>query len=365
MKKTKYIKKSLVSLVIILMIVFSFVGCEAGITEQNPPEVVSTSPSNGSTDVAINGNITATFKESMDSASITTSTFTVSNGVSDITGIVTYDVPNKKAIFAPSAILDNSKEYTATLTTSVKTSSSVAMAGNKVWTFTTAAAGVGPSPVLLRTAGTYVILAKTGISTVPASVITGDVGISPAAESYMTGFSQTDATGYATSPQVTGFLYAADMAPPTNTNLTTAVEDMLLAYSDAAGRINPDHLNFNAGELGGQTLNAGLYKWTSPVTTTGSDVTISGGANDIWIFQIDGDLSLGNNLKVLLSGGAQAKNIVWQVAGEVVLGTGSHFEGIILCETKITMNTGASMNGRLLSKTQVALDQVTVTKPAL
>lgn len=365
MKKTKSLRKYLVSILAIIIITVAFIGCNSDIVQNDPPEVVSTSPSKDATDAAIHGTITATFKESMDSATITDSTFTVNNGVSNIAGTVTYDVANKKAIFAPSAILVNSKVYTATLTTGVKTTANVAMTENKVWSFTTAPAGIGPSPVLLGTAGNYVILAKTAISTVPGSVITGDVGISPAAESYMTGFSQTDATGYATSPQVTGFLFAADMAPPTNTNLTTAVENMLTAYSDAADRINPGQLNYNAGELGGQTLNAGLYKWTSSVTTTGSDVTISGGANDTWIFQITGDLSVDSNLKVILSGGAQAKNIVWQVAGEVVLGTGSHFEGIILCETKITMNTGASMNGRLLSKTQVALDQATVTKPAL
>jgi hypothetical protein len=210
------------------------------------------------------------------------------------------------------------------------------------------------------------MLAKTAISTIPASVITGDVGLSPAAKSYLTGFSQTDATGYATSPQVTGFLYAADMSPPTSSNLTTAVEDMLLAYNDAASRITPDILNHGAGEIGGQTLAPGLYKWTSSVTITGSDVTINGGANDTWIFQIDNNLSIDANLKVTLSGGAQAKNIVWQVAGEdVTMGTGSHFEGIVLSIKQITMNTGASINGKLLAQTQIALDQATVTDVAL
>ncbi len=349
----------------IILIAIPFVGCDSDIAQNDPPEVTATSPSKGATDAAIHATISATFKESMDSTTISSSSFTVSKDGANVAGTVTYDVANKKAVFAPSAILSNSKVYIATVTTGVKTLSNIAMTENKVWSFTTAPAGTGPSPVLLGTAGNYVILAKTGISTVPSSVITGDVGISPAAESYMTGFSQTDATGYATSPQVTGFLFAADMAPPTNTNLTTAVEDMVLAYTDASGRITADQLNFNAGEIGGQTLAPGLYKWTSSVTTTGSDVTINGGANDTWIFQITGDLSVDSNLKVILSGGAQAKNIVWQVAGEVDLKTGSHFEGIVLCETKITMGTSSSMNGRLLSKTQIALDQSTVTKPAL
>lgn len=362
MKKINDVRKYLVAMFAIIVIAVSFIGCEAGLVI---PEVNATSPANGSISAAVDGNITATFSTAMDSASITSSTFTVSKGGIPITGSVTYDAANKRAIFAPAALLSYSQTYTATLTTGVKTLDNVAMTGKKDWTFTTNAAGAGPTPVLLRTAGKYVILAKSAISTVPSSVITGDVGISPAAESYMTGFSQTDATGYATSPQVTGFLFAADMAPPTNTNLTTAVEDMILAYNNAAGRTSPDQLNFNAGAIGGQTLGSGLYKWTTSVTISGSNVTISGGANDTWIFQIDGDLNLDSAKQVILSGGAQAKNIVWQVSGKVVMGANSHFEGIVLCLTEITMDTSASMDGRLLAQTQIALKQATVTQPTV
>ncbi|MDY0371668.1 MAG: ice-binding family protein [Sphaerochaetaceae bacterium] len=366
MRKRKNMRKYLILMIAIIAIAVSFIGCEAGIVTLGPPKIVTTTPNNVSTGANVNGTITATFDEAMDATTITTSTFTVSKGGVDLDGAVTYDEPNKKAIFAPSAILEYSTEYQATVTTGVKTNTNIEMVENKVWSFTTTAEGIGPDPVLLGTAGNYVMLAKTAISTIPASVITGDVGLSPAAKSYLTGFSQTDATGYATSPQVTGFLYAADMSPPTSSNLTTAVEDMLLAYNDAASRITPDILNHGAGEIGGQTLAPGLYKWTSSVTITGSDVTINGGANDTWIFQIDNNLSIDANLKVTLSGGAQAKNIVWQVAGEdVTMGTGSHFEGIVLSIKQITMNTGASINGKLLAQTQIALDQATVTDVAL
>jgi hypothetical protein len=342
----------------------AFIGCDATINTKDPPVVGSTLPAHESTGANINGTITAIFNEPVDPSTITDETFTVSTGGTDIAGIVTYDAPNKKAIFAPSANLGYTTAYTATLTTGVKNLEGTAITEAKVWTFTTASAGVGPSPLNLRTAANYVILAKSAISTVPDSVITGDVGLSPAAESYMTGFSQTDATGYATSFQVDGFLYAADMVSPTSTNLTTAVEDMITAYNDAAGRSTPDLLNHGAGEIGSLTLAPGLYKWTSSVTI-GSDVTIQGGANDTWIFQIAGDLSLSSNFDVILSGGAQAKNIFWQVSGEVTMGTGSHFEGIVLSMTNITMNTGASINGRLLAQTQIALDQATVTNPVL
>ncbi|MEX2335461.1 MAG: ice-binding family protein, partial [Pseudohongiella sp.] len=235
----------------------------------------------------------------------------------------------------------------------------------QVYTVTADAVVQGPSPVLLGSSGNFAILAKTAVSTVPASSINGDVGVSPAATSFLTGFSLTlVGTTSATSTQVTGSLYGADMTPPTNTNLTTAVLDMQTAYTDAAGRSTPDFLNLGAGNIGGQTLAAGLYTWGTSVTIPG-DVVISGGANDVWIFQISGDLNISANQRVTLAGGAQAKNIFWQVAGEVVIQAGAHFEGNILSQTAITMETGASLHGRALAQTMVALDSATVVKPAL
>jgi hypothetical protein len=172
----------------------------------------------------------------------------------------------------------------------------------------------------------------------------------------------TNATGYATSSQVTGKLFAADMVSPTSSNLTTAVENMITAYNDAAGRPTPDFLELATGNIGGRTLTQGLYKWTSTVTLP-SDVVISGGANDVWIFQISGDLTVSNGVKITLTGGAQAKNIFWQVAGQATVGTTAHFEGIILSMTGITFQTGASLNGRALAQTAVILDGSTITNP--
>ncbi len=224
--------------------------------------------------------------------------------------------------------------------------------------------GLGPAPVLLGTAGNFVILAKTAVSTVPSSAITGDVGVSPAATSFLTGFSLTlVGTTSATSTQVTGNLYGADMTTPTNSNLTTAVANMETAYTDAAGRSLPDFTNLGSGEIGGQTLVPGLYKWTTGVTIS-SDVTISGGANDVWIFQIPGNLAMSAAKNVILGGEAKAKNIFWQLSGTVDIGANAHFEGIILSQTAINLQTGASMNGRALAQTAVTLDQNAVTKPA-
>jgi hypothetical protein len=196
-------------------------------------------------------------------------------------------------------------------------------------------------------------------------MITGDLGLSPAAATYLTGFTLTaDATNvFATSTQVVGKAFAADYAVPTPSNLTTAVGAMHLAYTDAATRPTPNFLNLASGNLGGLTLAPGLYTWTSAVTMP-SGVTINGGANDVWIFQTSGNLSMSPAILITLAGGAQAKNIFWQVAGQVNIGTGAHFEGIILCQTQVTLDTSATLNGRILAQTMVALQQATVTQPA-
>jgi hypothetical protein len=222
---------------------------------------------------------------------------------------------------------------------------------------------LGPAPVRLGDAGEYAILAQSAISNVPTSVVTGDVGLSPAAASYITGLNLTRAGAKWTSPEIIGDVFSADNDPNTPTDLTIAVADMLTAYADAAGRPTPAFLNLRDGAIGGLTLTPGLYKWTSTVTIP-TDVTLSGGAQDVWIFQITGDLTLAAAQQILLSGGARARNIIWQVAGEVDFGTSSHAEGIVLSRTAIHMGAGASLNGRLLAQTGVTLQSSTVTGPA-
>lgn len=223
--------------------------------------------------------------------------------------------------------------------------------------------GLGPDPVSLGSAGNYVILAKSAISNVPTSAVTGDLGLSPAAASYITGFDLTRVGTTWSSAQVIGDVYAADNDPPTPTLLTTAVADMETAYTDAASRKDPTFLDLGAGTIGGLTLTPGLYRWTSTVTIP-SDITLAGEADAVWIFQVTGDLKLGADRDMILSGGARAKNIVWQVAGAVELGTGSHAEGTMLAQTDIDLGTGASINGRLLAQTSVAIAGAVITAPA-
>ena len=220
-------------------------------------------------------------------------------------------------------------------------------------------------PVNLGTAGNFVILAKTGVSTTGTTAVVGDIGLSPAAASYVTGFGLiADATNtFSRSSLVTGKIYAADYAPPTPSNMTTAIGDMELAFTDAAGRSLPDFTELYAGDISGRTLVPGLYKWGTGVLITSAGVTLSGGANDVWIFQIAQDLTVNNSAIITLAGGAQAKNIFWQVSGQATLGTAADFKGIILSQTLISLNTGAVMNGRALAQTAVTLDATAITAP--
>jgi hypothetical protein len=224
--------------------------------------------------------------------------------------------------------------------------------------------GKGPGPVALGTAGNFVILAKSGVSTVPTSNITGNVGVSPISSTALTGFSQNmDASNtFSTSAQVTGKLFASDYSNPTPPNLTTAVNDMQTAYTTAAG-LPANVTELGAGNIGGMTLAPGVYKWSTGLLIP-TNVTLSGGAKDTWVFEVAQTLNLAAATTVVLSGGAVPSNVVWQVAGGVTLNTTSSMQGVILAQTQINMNSGASINGRLLAQTAVNLISNVVTQPA-
>jgi len=224
-------------------------------------------------------------------------------------------------------------------------------------TVAAAAASVIPG-VDLGLASNFAILSKAGVTDVYKSTVTGDVGSSPI----------TGAAILLSCPEVVGTIYSVDAAGPLPSSvnnpsmLSTAVSNMEAAYTDAAGRINPDFLNLGAGSIGSLTLTPGLYKWTSTLTIP-TDVTLNGGPNDVFIFQVAGTLTMASAVKVILTGGVQAKNIYWVAAGAVTLGTTSHFEGNILGKTGINLQTGATMNGRMLAQTDVTLEMNTVVKP--
>ena len=206
----------------------------------------------------------------------------------------------------------------------------------------------GPAPVDLGSAARFTILAGAAITTTGGGVINGDVGASPIAGS---------AIGIPAA-QVHGTIYAVDASGPAGSvvdpvMLTAAKGDLTTAYNSAAGRTpipTGDFLNPGAGNIGGLNLVPGLYKFTSTALITGSDVTLTGGANDVWIFQIAADLQLGSGIKVILAGGARAGNIFWQVGTSAVLDTSSVFKGTIMADQAITMNTSSTLEGRALAR---------------
>jgi len=351
--------KKVLPAVAMLLVVLS-PGCKKDDVTYTYPTGTSSVPMNNATGVSRSEGIAFTFNEAMDPLTLNETTFTLKQGTTSVPGSVSYS--GKTATFKPSAILAAATSYTATITTGAKSLTGNSLSTNAVWSFKTGGATSNLAAVVLGSSSNYVILAKTAINNVATSAITGDLGLSPAATSYVTGFALTNSTGYATASQVTGKIYAADMVAPTPINLTTAVNNMQTAYTDAAGRPSPDYTELATGNIGGKTLSSGLYKWTNTVTMP-SDVTISGSANDVWIFQIAGNLTVSSAAKIVLAGGAQAKNIFWQVAGTVNLGSTSHFEGIIMSKTSITLQTGASLNGRALAQTSVILDKNTVIMP--
>lgn len=333
--------------------------------QTSAPTVRSNHPLEGATGVALDSNATVTFSEPMDASTLGAASFRLTSGdpAVAVPGAVIYS--DNSAVFWPAEPLASDTTYTATITAAARSAAGVAIASDHVWAFTTGDTVRGPgSPVELGTAARFVILAKSGISTVPTSAVTGDLGVSPAAASAITGFSLTaDSTNvFATSPQVTGRVFAADYAVPTPSDLTAAVSDMELAFTDAAGRA-PDVTELGAGDIGGATLEPGVYAWGTGLLIP-TDVTLTGSATDVWVFQIAQDLTVSSGVRVRLAGGALPQNVFWQVAGQVDLGTTAHFEGVVLTQTSITLGTGASIDGRLLAQTAVTIAGSTIVEPA-
>ena len=229
-----------------------------------------------------------------------------------------------------------------------------------------ASAEIMIQPVPLDLAAKFAIVSKTGVTTTGNTAIGGAIGVSPIAGSAITGFNMTleSSRRFSTSSQVLGKIFAANYASPTPTMLTKVIGDMQIAYTNAAGRVNPNFVNFAAGNIGGRVLRPGLYKWSTDVIIP-ANVAIAGSQDAVWIFQVAGTMSIASGKRMILSGGAQSKNIFWQVAGGTVFGTNSQVSGNILSKTSIVMQTGARLNGRALAQTAVTLDANALTRPPL
>ncbi len=311
--------------------------------DTNPPIVIATVPANSATGVAINQTINATFSKAMDPATISTGNFLVAGpGTTPVTGTVAYDVVSKIATFIPASNLAQNTVYRATMTTGAKDLAGNALASNFVWNFATAATTAGQAPVALGSATTFAVLAGSTVTSTGGTTVNGDLGVSPG-------------TGLTGAPTVNGTIHLGDAAA------AQAQLDLTTAYNDAAGR-TVGAIGV-AGNLGGQTLTPGLYKSTSSLAISSGDLTLDarGDANAVFIFQMASTLTTTSGRQVILTNGANAANVFWQVGSSATLGTGSVFKGNILAYTSITLTTGATLQGRALARNgAVTLDSNTV-----
>ena len=324
---------------------FSVTGGRSGSATMNVrvvgsiPAVSSTFPADGASGVALNTIVTAKFNGVMDASTITTATFTLKLGSSPVAGSVSYT--GTTATFTPAAPLSGTAVYTASLSGEIRDQAGVPLVTQRSWTFTTLTPPLGPPAVAMGTAGNFAVLARTGITIGAAGRVTGNVGLSASGAAGLVFASTQDASRtFSTSSLVSGRIYSTDDIAPTPGLLLTAAADERSAYGDARGRGPANFTNRGAGELGGLTFAPALYRWTTAATIT-TDITLQGGPNDIWIFQVDGALSVAAAIAVHLTGGADPRHVFWQSGGAVALGAGARLSGFVLANGAISAGAGA------------------------
>ena len=309
------------------------------------PTVTSTNPADLATNVAVGSRVSATFSRAMNPTTLTNLTFTLRQGANTIAGTVSYDALSMTATFTPTLALDLSLVYTATITTGAADPAGNALAADHVWTFTTGACTQSTVPLL--TAGNFAILAGSTVTNTGLTTINGNVGVSPGTE--VTGFPPGIVVG---------------LIHPGTAAAAQGIADLTTAYNDAAGRsLCPVSV---AGNLGGQTLTAGLYKSTSSLEITSGDLTLDGRGDPdaIFIFQMASTFTTSSGRQVVLIGGARAANVFWQVGSAAALGTTSSVSGTIMADQMVSLATGASLNGRALARiAEVTLDGNAVVRP--
>ncbi len=315
-----------------------------------------TSPAQGASAAPVDSTVNAVFSQGMDPATINTGTFTVTGpGTTPVNGAVSYDATSNVATFTPESNLSPTVVYTATITNGAqdlegKPLASGGLAPNP-WTFTAGSAAQSPTPVNLGSAASYAILAGSTVTSTGATFINGDLGLSPG----------TAVTGFGP-----GIENGTTRVSP-DANAASAESDLTAAFNDVAGRTT-NQIVQPSGELGGLILAPGLYKAPAPgsfaISTGDLTLDAQGNSSAVWIFQMPSStLTVGSGLQVILINGAKASNVFWQVGSSATVG-GTLFRGNILASASITLQTGATVDGRVLTQVAaVTLVTNTVTKP--
>jgi hypothetical protein len=321
-----------------------FIDAGSDAADAGLPMVVSTDPANGAASVSIAKILAATFNVPMDPTTFTATTFTLQQGLTPVSGAVS--ALGSTGTFVPTMDLPFNTLFTATITTGVKDIAGTPMANPYSWTFTTSACG--QAPVVLASAGNFVVLAGSTVTSTGPTSVTGDLGVSPG----------TAVTGFPPGT-IVGNEHAGD---PT---AAQGIADLTTAYNDAASRTLCAVTV--AGNLGGLTLSPGLYTSTSSLSISAGDLTLDaqGDPNAVFIFQTASTLTTTAGRQVILSGAAKSTNVFWQIGTSATLGTTSVFQGTVMANQAITLDTGATLNGRALARiAAVALDSNIIVKPA-
>jgi len=383
------------------------------------PTVTSTNPVDSAVGVCINKTINATFSESMDPLTITTTTFTLKETAgASITGVVTYNDATKVASFTPTANLTGTPatNYTATLkggVSGVMDLAGNALASDKVTSFTTNASTCITAPALGAAAsfgafGGMATVTNDGLGT----VINGDLGVG-AASTTITGFRDSGGNVYTVTPDndgmVNGLIYTLTAPPGSVAGAVVAQvhADALAAFNSLSpatllGGIDVSSLaqcpscgglGGGADDLAGRTLPPGLYLSATGtydiggVARTTASLTLDAGGDTsaVWVFQTatgTGTLNMGLTgpatpavpIKIFLLNGAQPKNVFWYVPAGATIGTGSTAVGTILSDASTTISTtGGSpptavtttVNGRVIALTAaVTMTNTVINVPA-
>ncbi|WP_248902973.1 Ig-like domain-containing protein [Flavobacterium sp. K5-23] len=325
------------------------------------PKVVSTNPLDNATNVATNKVVSVTFSMPMDLLTLNTTTFTLKAGTNTVLGSVTHNLAGDTAFFTPSSALSPNTTYKATITNAAKSGTGISLANEYVWEFNTNAVIVG-SVVNLGSAERFGILSGVGVSNNAgfSEIRNMDVGISPGVRSSITGFPPAII--------VNGAMYASDDIAPVGipAMLTQAKQDLTNAYLFVEGASYSAPITVS-GDQGGKTLVAGIYKSTSTLLVQNGDLTLSGSSTDVWIFQVASAFTTvgGAGGNIILTGGAQAKNVYWQTGSSATIGDYTSFKGNILALQSVTMGAYSTAVGRMLARNGAVVMTHTniITKP--